>query len=152
MTRSRSVYENHVLHNCMYTRPGHTGGMRLGSSQPAGPPRSLTFCPAVGGDGAVGQSHEHPAVQVDDGVSRRAQLHLHLGLLDAHVVGAVVDVDAAVLGAEPHGGLVGRAGPTAGTLLPPPVVSTRRLRVRRVRRAAVRRSDGQSGGGRTAAV
>lgn len=36
-------------------------------------------------------------------------LHLDLVLLDADVVEAVVDVDAAVLGAEPHGGLVGAA-------------------------------------------
>lgn len=43
-------------------------------------------------------------------------LHLDLILLDADVVEAVVDVDAAVLGAQPHGRLVGAAAAVLGRL------------------------------------
>jgi hypothetical protein len=66
----------------------------------------LTVIPTVNAQIAVGQRGEHTIVQVQNGIDRADMLYLDFVLLDPNVVGAIVDMDATVLCAQPHGRLL----------------------------------------------
>lgn len=50
----------------------------------------------------IRQRNKNSIVQIEDRVHCTNVLNLNLILLNSNIVGAIVDVDASVLGAEPH--------------------------------------------------